>query len=191
MAVMKMVAAMIFLGINTVPSGAPGLHALLNYFGINFVLITLTLTPLIVVGINFKSVIGALWGHTCTLEITLTLLNCFYSTQASAHSALLVARRWQMLKMVGTGPTQIPYARINDTHESNRKTVEGAQIKCPEVSQAPLNCFQLNFPNITLTLTLLLVLNYKCNLGAPKGNAKGDKLKGCKSACPLLRGPKH
>ena len=59
------------------PSGAPGLHALLNYFGINFVLITLTLTPLIVLGVNFKSVIGALWDCTCTLEITLTLLNCF------------------------------------------------------------------------------------------------------------------
>ena len=41
------------------------------------VLITLTLTPLIVLGINFKSVIGALWGYTSTLEITLTLLKCF------------------------------------------------------------------------------------------------------------------
>ena len=39
-------------------------------------MVTLTLTPLIVLGINFKSVIGALWGYTCTLEITLTLLNC-------------------------------------------------------------------------------------------------------------------
>ena len=38
---------------------------------------TLTLTPLIVLGINFKSVIGGLWGYTCTLEITLTLLNSF------------------------------------------------------------------------------------------------------------------
>ena len=37
----------------------------------------ITLTPLIVLGINFKSVIGALWGYTCTLEITLTLLNRF------------------------------------------------------------------------------------------------------------------
>ena len=41
------------------------------------VLITLTLTPLIVLGINFKSVIRALWDCTCTPEITLTLLNCF------------------------------------------------------------------------------------------------------------------
>ena len=41
------------------------------------VLITLTLTPFIVLGINCKSVIGALWDHTCTPEITLTLLNCF------------------------------------------------------------------------------------------------------------------
>ena len=41
------------------------------------VLITLTLTPLIVLGINFKSVIGALWGYTCTLETTLALFNCF------------------------------------------------------------------------------------------------------------------
>ena len=39
--------------------------------------ITLTLTPLIVLGINFKCVIGALWDYTCTPEITLTLLNCF------------------------------------------------------------------------------------------------------------------
>ena len=38
---------------------------------------TLTLTPFIVSGINYKSVIGALWDHTCTPEITLTLLNCF------------------------------------------------------------------------------------------------------------------
>ena len=75
-------------------------------------MITLTLTPLVVLGINFKSVIGALWVYTCTLEITLTLLNCF----------------------------------------------------------------QINFPKITLTLTLLLVLNYKCNLGAPKGRPffRGD-----------------
>ena len=49
----------------------------LNYFGINFVLITLTLTPLIVLGISFKSVIGALWDYTGTPEITLTLLNSF------------------------------------------------------------------------------------------------------------------
>ena len=27
--------------------------------------------------INFKSVIGALWGYTCTREMTLTLFNCF------------------------------------------------------------------------------------------------------------------
>ena len=46
-------------------------------FVIISVLITLTLTPLIVLGINFKSVIGALWDYTCTPEITLTLLNCF------------------------------------------------------------------------------------------------------------------
>ena len=39
--------------------------------------ITLTLTPLIVLGIHFKSVIGALWDYTCTPEITFTLLNCF------------------------------------------------------------------------------------------------------------------
>ena len=60
----------------SLPSGAPGLHVLLDYFGI-FRLTTLTLTPLIVLGINFKSVIGALWGYTCTLEITLALLNCY------------------------------------------------------------------------------------------------------------------
>ena len=41
------------------------------------VLITLTLTPFIVWGINCKSVIGAFWDYTCTPEITLTLLNCF------------------------------------------------------------------------------------------------------------------
>ena len=60
----------------TVPSGAQGLHALLNYFGINF-RFDYTLTPLIVLGISFKSVITALWDYTCTPEITLTLLNCF------------------------------------------------------------------------------------------------------------------
>ena len=49
----------------------------LNYFGINSVLITLTLTPLIVLGISFKSVIRALWDYTCTPEIALTLLNSF------------------------------------------------------------------------------------------------------------------
>ena len=59
------------------PSGAPELHALLNYFGINSVLITLTLTPFIVLGINDESVVGALWDCTCTPEITLTLLNGF------------------------------------------------------------------------------------------------------------------
>ena len=41
------------------------------------VLITLTLTPFIDLGINYKSVIRALWDYTCTLEIALTLLNCF------------------------------------------------------------------------------------------------------------------
>ena len=41
------------------------------------VLVTLTLTPFIVLRINYKSVIGALWDYTCTPEITLTLLNCF------------------------------------------------------------------------------------------------------------------
>ena len=50
------------------------------------VLITLTLTPLIVLGINFKSVIGALWGYTCTLEITLTLLNCFQINFPKNHT---------------------------------------------------------------------------------------------------------
>ena len=39
--------------------------------------VLITLTPLIVLGINFKSVIGALWDYTCTPEITLTLLNYF------------------------------------------------------------------------------------------------------------------
>ena len=41
------------------------------------VLITLTLTPFIILGIHYKSVIGALWDYTCTPEITLTLLNSF------------------------------------------------------------------------------------------------------------------
>ena len=41
------------------------------------VLITLALTPFIVLGINYESVIGALWDCTCTPEITLTLLNGF------------------------------------------------------------------------------------------------------------------
>ena len=41
------------------------------------VLITLTLTPFIVLGMNYKSVIGALWDYACTPEITLTLFNCF------------------------------------------------------------------------------------------------------------------
>ena len=34
---------------------------------------TLTLTPSIVLGINYKSVIGAIWDYTCIPEITLTL----------------------------------------------------------------------------------------------------------------------
>ena len=67
------------------PSGAPGLHALLNYFGTNFVLITLTLTPFIVLGINYKNVIGGLWDYTCTPEITLTLLNCFQIISNKLH----------------------------------------------------------------------------------------------------------
>ena len=40
-------------------------------------MITLTLTPFIVLGINYKGVIGAFWDYTCTPEITFTLLNCF------------------------------------------------------------------------------------------------------------------
>ena len=67
------------------PSGAPGLHALLNYLGSNFRLIILTLTPLIVLGIHFKSVIGALWDCTCTPEITVTLLNCFQTSFPKLH----------------------------------------------------------------------------------------------------------
>ena len=55
------------------PLGAPGLHALLNDFGINFRFDhTYTFNCL---GINIKSVIGALWDYTCTPEIALTLLN--------------------------------------------------------------------------------------------------------------------
>ena len=61
----------------TLPSGGPGLHALLNYFGINCRFDYTYTYTLIVLGINFKSVIGGLWGYTCTLEITLTLLNSF------------------------------------------------------------------------------------------------------------------
>ena len=30
-----------------------------------------------VLGVNYKSVIGALWDYTCTPEISLTLLNGF------------------------------------------------------------------------------------------------------------------
>ena len=76
-------------------------------------MVTLTLTPFIVLGINYKSVIGALWDYTCTPEIRLTLLNCF----------------------------------------------------------------QINFQKITLTLTRLLVLNYKCNPGAPRVTpAENDKI---------------
>ena len=49
------------------------------------VLITLTLTPFIVLGINYKSVIGALWDYTCTPETTLTLLNCFQINFPKLH----------------------------------------------------------------------------------------------------------
>ena len=76
-------------------SGAPGLHAL-QFFGINFVLITLTLTPLIVFGINFKSVIGGLWGYTCTLEIALTLLNSFQINFAKITLTLVLVFELQM-----------------------------------------------------------------------------------------------
>ena len=55
------------------PSGAPGLHALQNYFGINFRFDYTYTSSFIVLGINYKSVIGALWDYTCTPEITLTL----------------------------------------------------------------------------------------------------------------------
>ena len=44
------------------PLGAPGAHALLNDFGINFLFATLTLTLLIVYGIKLKSVIGHFVG---------------------------------------------------------------------------------------------------------------------------------
>ena len=71
------------LQVTTLPSGAPGLHAL--FYGINFVLITLMLTPLIVLGINFKSAIVALWDYTCTSEITLTLLNSFQINFQKIH----------------------------------------------------------------------------------------------------------
>ena len=53
------------------PSGARGLHALLNYFGISFRFDYTYTYTLIVVGISFTSVIGALWGYTCTLELHL------------------------------------------------------------------------------------------------------------------------
>ena len=45
-----------------------------NCFGINSVIFLWA----IVLGINYKSAIGGLWDYTCTLEITLTLLNCFH-----------------------------------------------------------------------------------------------------------------
>ena len=64
----------------TVPSGAPGLHALLNYFGINLRFDYSYTCTFHCLGINYKSVIGALWDCTCTPEITLTLLNGFQIT---------------------------------------------------------------------------------------------------------------
>ena len=96
-----------------IPSGAPELHALFNDFGINFLWVTLTL--LIVSGINFKSVIGncfwgpisgvskgnlylsfpalgcaPLWDYTYTPETTLTLLNCFQINFNSVHARCIV-----------------------------------------------------------------------------------------------------
>ena len=77
-----------------VPSGAPGLHALLNYFGINFRFdYTYTFHCF---GINYKSVIGALWDYTCTPEVTPTLLNCFQIDFQKITLTLLLVLELQM-----------------------------------------------------------------------------------------------
>ena len=92
------------------------------------VLITLTLTPLIVFGINFKSVIGNWFGDQlpgCVKEICIS-----------------------------------PPLRLDVLLD---------YTYTPEITLTLLNCFQINFQNITLTL-LIDENNYECNLGAPKCN---------------------
>ena len=75
----------ICIAIRALPSGAPGLHALLNYFGINFRFDYTYTYTLHCLGINYKSVIGAFLDYTYTPEITLTLLNCFQINFPKIH----------------------------------------------------------------------------------------------------------